>query len=544
MADVPYISQLGNGPRNDCGPACALMLARSIGKGLGESVERWSKELPRGIDADDDGTTATELARMLEKLDCAPVVALDAPYPHIALVDYAALPVAQRYDQSGRTFGHWIVRLSDTTYHDPYHTHGGQVADKAALDKAVLDGAAKYWGGFVAKIGLNPAIAPVTATALVVSGTGGAGVNVRAAGALTGQKIGVLAEGREVKPVAEASGWTQIALVKEPPSWVNGWVKSDYLTALPPPAPAPVQRQCLVGVNVISDTGALAEAERAGCKFALVLGGNKEAADFARSHPDGYCMVRADVKNGRWAADDFIRALGVSADMPPNLVLTLFNEADSWGSSPSELEERTRVETEFVRKARAIGCRAIIALGTFSVGNPQFASSAPEYADTVRLIKQYYAPLWDAGEIGLDYHAYAPNKQHIYSDEGLPWFETRWQFFFTDCGLDPTKGQGVFIGECGVDEDGIGGFKAHGASTEDVAAHIRRVVEIQSRPLVVAGREYPSPVKGAAVFCYGNNGDPRWKNGYDIRPLGTTPFVKAGVWVGARGMRKAMKPKG
>jgi len=542
MKDVPYISQLGNAPNNDCGPACALMLARAAGNGLTETVEHWSKQLPRGIDAEDDGTTATELAGMLEKLGCTPVISPDAAYPYIALVDYAALPVVQRYDQSGRTFGHWIVRLSDTAYHDPYHTHGWQTASKDTLDAAVLAGASKYWEGFVAKVSLKTAIAP--ATALVVYNTDGTGVNVRASGAMTAAKIGVMAEGREVKPVAEVGGWTQIQLVKNPPSWANGWVKSDYLTALPAPAPAPVQRQCLVGVNVISDTSAQAEVERAGCKFALVLGGNKEAADFARNHPDGYCMVRADVKNGRWTADDFIRALGVSADMPPNLVLTLFNEADSWGSSPPELEERMRVETEFVRKARAIGCRAIIALGTFSVGNPQFASSAPEYADTVRLIKQYYAPPWNAGEIGLDYHAYAPNMQHIYSDEGLPWFETRWQFFFTDCGLDPTKGQGVFIGECGVDEDGIGGFKAHGASTEDVAAHIRRVAEIQSRPLVVAGREYPSPVRGAAVFCYGNNGDPRWKNGYDIRPLGTTPFVKAGVWVGARGMRKAMKPKG
>jgi hypothetical protein len=65
-------------------------------------------------------------------------------------------------------------------------------------------------------------------------------------------------------------------------------------------------------------------------------------------------MSRVYIGNSRWTADDFIRALGVSADMPSNLVLTLFNEADSWGSSPRELEERMRVEVEFVRKARAI----------------------------------------------------------------------------------------------------------------------------------------------------------------------------------------------
>jgi hypothetical protein len=62
--------------------------------------------------------------------------------------------------------------------------------------------------------------------------------------------------------------------------------------------------------------------------------------------------------------------------------------------------------------------------------------------------------------------------------------------------------------------------------------------------VVVDGREYPSPVRGAAIFCYGNNGDKRWANGYDIRRFGAAPFIKAGVWAGARGLRKAMKPKG
>lgn len=79
MKDVPYISQLGNAPNNDCGPACALMLARAAGNGLTETVEHWSKQLPRGIDAEDDGTTATELAGMLEKLGCTPVICRTRP---------------------------------------------------------------------------------------------------------------------------------------------------------------------------------------------------------------------------------------------------------------------------------------------------------------------------------------------------------------------------------------------------------------------------------------------------------------------------------
>jgi len=548
MTTVPFVSQLGNGPRNDCGPACALMLARSVGKGLIDTVEQWSKELPtaRQIDAEDNGTTANELAAMLKKMGCDPILSPVAPYPYIALVDYAVLPTAQRYDQSGRTFGHWIVRLSDTEYHDPYATHGNQTADAATLDAAIEAGAEKYWGGFVTKVGIKDAPQEKMMIKMVVSNTGGAGVNIRATPYVTAPKIGVFAEGDEVVPTPpkEQGGWTQVQLLKsQTGSWASAWVKSDYLAHANAPLPAPTPRPLLVGVNVITDTGALAEAERAGCKFALVMGANREAADFARNHPDGYCMSRVYIGNSRWTADDFIRALGVSADMPSNLVLTLFNEADSWGSSPRELEERMRVEVEFVRKARSLGCKSIIALGTFSVGNPQFAPSAPEYADTVRLIKQYYAPLWNAGEIGLDYHAYAPNMRHIYGED-LVWHERRWQFYFTVCGFAPDKGQGVFFGECGVDEDGVGGLPAHKATTEDVTKHIARLVEIQSRPVVVDGREYPSPVRGGAIFCYGNNGDKRWANGYDIRRFGAAPFVKAGAWVGARALRKAMKPKG
>jgi hypothetical protein len=546
MTTVPFISQLNNAPRNDCGPACALMLARSVGKGLTDTVEQLSKELPapREIDTEDDGTTASELAAMLKKLGCDPVLSPVVPYPHIALVDYAMLPVAQRYDQSGRTFGHWIVRLSDTEYHDPYAAHGNQVADAATLDAAIEAGAEKYWNGWVVKVGVRDAARSLPAV-LSVTGTDGAGVNVRAIGGINAQKIGVMAEGRAVVALDEQSGWTKIQLVADPQSWANGWVKSDYLSANPAPVVA-APRKVLVGVNVITDTGALAEAERAGCKFALVMGGVSEAVSFARNHPDGYCMLRVDVGKGRWSADDFIRALGVSADMPSNLVLTLFNEADSWGSSPRELEERMRVEVEFVRKVWAMGFAGIIALGTFSVGNPQFAPNAPEYAETVRLIRRYYTPLWNARLIGLDYHAYAPSMAHIFAED-LVWHERRWQFFFTDCGFDPAKGQGVFFGECGVDEDGVGGLPAHNANAQQIRDYIARFVEIQSRPVVVNGVSYPSPVRGGAMFCYGNNGDPRWRDGYDVRRFGVAPFVGAGVWLGARRLSRAAKaiaPKG
>ncbi|HQW35961.1 MAG TPA: peptidoglycan DD-metalloendopeptidase family protein [Thermoflexales bacterium] len=373
---------------------------------------------------------------------------------------------------------------------------------------------------------------------LMIDGTDGDGLNVRATGAANGVKIGWLADGEPVSVVAQQNGWSQIEFVNSTRgSTARGWVKSDWVKSVTGEAPTPtpvtppiVKKSMLMGVNVLNDFGALREAEANGCKFVMVMDGVSEAVNFARAHPDGYAMLRRYIGSAGWGANDFIRGLGVAADMPRNLVLTLFNEADTWGSSPDQLEQRMRVEVDFVSKARALEYQGIIALGTFSMGNPQFAPNAPEFGETVALIKKYYAPLWNNGLIALDYHAYSPSMTHLNNDGDLFWYERRWEGFFRYGGLDPAKGLGVFFGECGVDEMGVGGFTQHGASSQSIAAWIRRFVEIQMRPLEIDGRQYPSPVRGGAIFSYGNNGDPRWRDGYDIRTLGAAPFKNAGVW--------------
>lgn len=500
------------------------------------AVEAWSKR----IDPTDDGTTINDLLGMLRALGLTPVLNAALEYPYIALVDYAQLPKANRIDQTGRTFGHWVVRLSDTGYHDPYHARGGQVTTKAILDVAINIGATKYWRGTILKLGI---LEGMMTKKMTVDSPGG--LNVRAwAGVAPNNKIGLLADGDEVVVIGEdVNGWKKIALVDNAKgSKVSGWVSGQYLknagAAHPQPVPVvtptpnPSQREggVRLGVNVLNDFGALREAEVSGCKFCMVMDGVSEAVNFARAHPDGYAMLRRYVGNSHWGAGDFFDGLGIAPDMPKNLIVTLFNEADTWGFQTDQLEQRMRVETEFVRLARARGFEGIIALGTFSMGTPQFAPNAPEFSETCRLINQYYAPLWNAGQIGLDYHAYSPTIEHINNAGDLFWYERRWEGFFRYCGLDPQKGQGVFFGECGLDQQGSGGFKYFNTNAEGVAAWMRKFVDAQMRPVVVDGREYPSPVRGGAVFCYGNNGDPRWRDGYDVRELGAAPFKIAGVW--------------
>jgi hypothetical protein len=215
------------------------MLARAAGKGTLDSVASWAQK----IDASDDGTTAAELAWMLRGLGLTPVVNQALEYPYIALVDYAQLPKANRIDQTGRTFGHWVVRLSDTDYHDPYHWSGPQVTTKAILDVAVLVGAQKYWRGVVVKLGI---LEGMMATKFVVDSPDG--LNVRAWGGVApNNKIGWLAHGEEVVITEEASGWKKIALMDTARgSKVNGWVSGKYLKAVdapvqePAPSPKPL----------------------------------------------------------------------------------------------------------------------------------------------------------------------------------------------------------------------------------------------------------------------------------------------------------------
>ena len=130
----PYQSQQGNGVLNDCGPAAALMLSRWVGKGMTDTVAYWAKR----IDPPQDGTTPQDLAGMLKALGLTPLIGMATPLPRIELVRYDKLPV-KNPDYADGTFLHWIVRLSDTTWHDPLWSGNGGAnlsATKAQIDAA------------------------------------------------------------------------------------------------------------------------------------------------------------------------------------------------------------------------------------------------------------------------------------------------------------------------------------------------------------------------------------------------------------------------
>ena len=139
MNPVPYVNQLDNMPNNDCGPACALMLLHWNGKALDANLAEWAKSIrptsegekpakrskkkgrakTRSLDPKDKGTDSQDLGKMLTSLGLTPTFANNAQYPYIELVRYLGLPAQNRLVPDADIW-HWIVRMSDTTYHDPY----------------------------------------------------------------------------------------------------------------------------------------------------------------------------------------------------------------------------------------------------------------------------------------------------------------------------------------------------------------------------------------------------------------------------------------
>lgn len=516
MGETPFVSQLGNGPRNDCGPACALMLARRAGKGEADSVESWAQK----IDASDDGTTAAELAWMLRALGLTPVVNQVLEYPYIALVDYAQLPRANRIDQTGKTFAHWIVRLSDTQYHDPYHWQGAQISTKAILDVAVLVGAQKYWRSVVVKLGI---LEGMMATKMTVDSPDG--LNVRAwAGVAPNNKIGWLAHGEEVVIAEEANGWKKIALVNTARgSKVNGWVSEQYLKAANAPvqAPEPTPREItrrdarvLLGVHELT-SGKAREAIGRGAKAVMVFNDALEAHRLSVENPSVIVMHR------RWfesaiSPRDLVSQHGINPDTgvsDSRVWCRGVNENDIAGfdSSPEGILRRARFDLECAAILRDRAPNAVWVAGGFAHGNPDFTN-----ADVCRAMREGYAAAYNAGLIAFDIHNYTkslPGQPKVYKREDAPWYETRWGFLFTKCGFNPAVRR-VVASEAGI-EAGAGGFAWAGFSDDEFRAWCMSYLALQRADLVVDGRSYPSPFVASTLYQLGGELKGEWQ-GYEL----------------------------
>ncbi|MFN3705385.1 MAG: hypothetical protein ACK4WM_05275 [Thermoflexales bacterium] len=320
--------------------------------------------------------------------------------------------------------------------------------------------------------------------------------------------IGLLSEGQEVEVLSIENGWARVSLQAGGASLrsvtsgkpATAFVFAQYLEFVQRP-------RFKIGLHTMSN-GGLAKQEAAhGCEFFLCMDDFETAGEIARNYPNAVVMARHFFVHGMLpSVEQIIDGLG-GAKFPRVIYIGL-NEADQVGQDGDDLRRRAMLDIEVAKRIRQIS-GATYAAGTFSMGCPDFTN--PE---TVQIIREIYAPAYNSGLIAFDMHPYAPNPAHINQPNEWQWFERRWEFLFTRCGFDPTI-RAIYFSECGLDQTGVGGFKAHRFTPAQFRDWIRQYIAIQEATLVVDSKEYPSPVIGGALFQYGGNGDPRWE-GYDV----------------------------
>ncbi len=500
MIPVPYVSQIDNAPRhNECGLACVLMLARWLGKGMTNTVTEMSKK----YDAPDDGTTPANLALALKDLGLTPVPKA-AKYPFIQLVYYAKLPF--KLDPND-TFLHWIVRLSDTEYHDPYWW--GSDGANLKSTKAILDAAE------VAKdsrVGIVERPTESTMTKATVKTE----VRVR------------------IGPEVSDATWTPLALKEG--QVLDGTVQGDffkytdprfvvynkagqrvdalysaikynglqYLAVASDPPIVPPTSSFKLGVSVLHAHHLLEPAYQAGIRCFLIMDGVLAAKQFKAAHPDAIVMYRRFLDHGSGIPDP--KAFSAEAALGNGIVfVSPLNECDNWCyGSPGEIQARANFDAALAAMCKANG--TIYAGGGFSMGTPDFTR-----ADICDAMKRFYAPHYNSGLMALNMHLYSPNANHINSPLEWIWYERRWQFLFDKCGFDPSPSMlGIYADEAGLDEGGIGGFPAHNLGCDAINQWAKAFVAAQRQDLGA----FPSPMKGAAIFQAGDTD--RW-GGYNVQ---------------------------
>ena len=323
------------------------------------------------------------------------------------------------------------------------------------------------------------------------------GLRVRDAASLDGRIIGLLPFGAEVQATAVVDGWAQLeaaaggAVIRQAGAPANAlalyasrqWLEPAGVVA-PPPITAADPRY-LLGLNIQGGRVDLAHrAAHAGCRFFLL----------AAAWPDAIVVAR------RWfqyRADLAGVIQGLEGATSSRLVYIGHNEGDNIGQAGADLIWRAELDRKVAAEiARISGAR--YAGGTFSMGCPDYTDPA-----VCQIMQDGYAAAYNAGQLLMDGHFYSPDPEHIHTDDGLIWYERRWEFLFTRCGLDPRR-RGLICTEAGLDQGGRGGFPAHGVDGAGFTRWARRWLEVCGRPVVVAGVAYPSPLMGAALFQCGD----------------------------------------
>lgn len=517
---VPYINQIDNAPRaNDCGPAAVTMLVGA--KNASVVTSATVTTLSRVFDVDQNGTTSADLVRMADYLGVAFVSDPKSSYPYIALVDYRSLNI--RYQASG-DFGHWIVRLSDTTYHDPLFR--GTAGANLTTTKKILDDAeqnARRWSRSVpvrVRYVEEPDMSNQPRKARI---TGAGGWNVRKSPTVSGSTATgyLLPQGAEfsVNSTVSSEGytWAKVSVTAGGVTVGDGYVRGDgwrWVTDVTPPpviTPQPTQSgwkhpKYLLGISCLNDANAGFDALARGCRSVLFMDNLMGAADAARKYPDAKIFARFWFQNAPdpvWLADH--AGAGLS-DIPGNMWTTCANECDwiCYGTA-DELRRRFEYERTFAEAMWRKNPSRKIVIGEFSHGTPDITN--PEIVQAFK--ETYYAfAQKNTGRLQIGWHLYTKGRRFIDTPPvnaeivAPEWYEGRDASFWQQCGA---SSQVVHTcGETGV-EAGAGGFPWAGYSADQFEKWCSWWLEYR--------RSLPVVMDGACIFQLGSH--PNWR-GYDV----------------------------
>lgn len=530
--NVPYVNQLDNAPRgNDCGPACVAMLCGAVKPTL--AISETVTELSRRFDPPQDGTTQRDLLLMGEYVGVPLKATTTSAYPYIALVDYRLLPV--RYQANG-DFAHWIVRLSDTNYHDPLFRGAGGAnltTTKVLLDNA--EAGARRWSSIIPnRVTLREAMTQTSGKARI----GTTAWNVRtkpsvSSATATGYLLqpGALFDVLGMVTGDDGKQWGRVSVTAGSVNVGDGYVRADGWrwvttpTPIPPTPPQPAidwqHAKYLLGVNCLNDGQAGMDALARGCRSVLFMDNLMGAAEAARQYPDAKIMARFWFQN---APDPSFLADHAGAgltNIPQNMWTTCANEADWIGyGSVDEIRRRFEYERAFCQSMWSRNPQRKIVIGEFSHGCPDITNPAivQAYRDT------YHAfAVQNSGRVKIGWHLYTKGKRfadappsgaEIVAPE---WYEGRDASFWQQCGSD--KRVVHTCGETGV-EAGAGGFAWAGYSDDQFARWCSWWLQYR--------RSLPVALDGACIFQVGSH--PNWQ-GYNItRYLG----ILQDFWQGRR----------
>jgi len=327
---------------------------------------------------------------------------------------------------------------------------------------------------------------------------------------LTGNKLGLIPKGKSVTVLAKNNGWASVKInrsVNETPiSSSIGYMSLDYLKNISPPEPPVVDTpKQKLGVHCISDYTAANFAAENGCSIITVLDNKDSARNLKNRYPNTDVIYRAWI-NFNPSVEQTINALAIAPNDPPFIFVGRNENDNGINDDYDGLRQRAEYDREVALAVKRLSPNSSYLAGSFSRGSVDITNPR-----IVEALKGFYAPLYNNGLFGWDWHNYTKNTQLGSIDS--KWFETRYEWLFTICGFNPNI-KNVWASETGVDIDGVGGFNQLDWTDAQFENWIIYYNALVSKPLIINGKTYSSPYRAGTIYQYGENTS--WK-GYDTR---------------------------